>query len=53
MSMEDTGKTCVDCNEGTYVMYDHGLHCRHCGQPKLKQPVKAAQPTRTKVKKDE
>lgn len=53
MSMEDTGIPCTDCHEGTYVKYDDGSRCRYCGQPQYKQPVKAAQPTRTKVKKDE
>lgn len=53
MSMEDTGAPCKDCHEGTYVHYVHGLHCRYCGEPKIKQPVKAVQPTRTKVKNDD
>lgn len=51
-TIEDTGVSCVDCREGTYVKYVHGLHCRYCGQPKSK-PVKTVQPVRAKVKNDE
>lgn len=43
---EDSLKPCTDCAEGTYVLYDHGWHCRYCGQPKNKQPVKTVTSTR-------
>jgi hypothetical protein len=44
---DDTGKTCVDCNTGTYVEYLDGIKCRYCGEPQKRRTVT------TRGKKDE
>lgn len=36
---DDTGKTCKDCEIGTYVEYLHGIACRYCGELQPKRTV--------------
>lgn len=34
---DDTGRPCVNCDNGTYVEYLDGNRCRYCGDPQKKR----------------